>query len=318
MLEELLDGLEPPSEVRVGPALGEDACAIEVPDGVLVAASDPVTLTEAEVGRHAVVVNANDLAVTGARPRWFLATVLLPVGSAPREARQIVADIRGALSEVGASLVGGHTEVTSAVSRPVVVGQMLGMAPAGRVVRTGGARPGDAVVQVGPAPVEGGAVLARTPQLAGRIDSSLRRAAVEGLRDPGMSVVDAALAAAELGATAMHDPTEGGLGAGLHELAHASGVRLRVDRDAVLWFEPALAVCRTVGADPWATLASGTLVAAFDAQRCPGALAELAGAGYACARIATASEGEPGVEHADGAPLGWPYRDELNRLLEDP
>ncbi len=69
-----------------------------------------------------------------------------------------------------------------------------------------------------------------------------------------------------LGAIALHDPTEGGLAAGLHELAHASGVRIRIDRKAVLWFEPGVAVCRALGADPWATLASGTLLAAFPAE----------------------------------------------------
>lgn len=44
--------------------------------GLLVVATDPVTLTGHDVGRHAVIVNANDFAVMGIRPRWFLATLL--------------------------------------------------------------------------------------------------------------------------------------------------------------------------------------------------------------------------------------------------
>ena len=67
-----------PPEVRLGPRVGEDACAIAVEAGTLVAATDPITLTGSGVGAHAVVINANDVAVTGARPRWFLACVLLP------------------------------------------------------------------------------------------------------------------------------------------------------------------------------------------------------------------------------------------------
>src|SRR3954471_9216690 len=67
--------------VRLGPALGEDAGAIDVGDEVLVVAADPITLTGDDVGRYAVLVNANDVAVTGARPRWFLATILLPANS---------------------------------------------------------------------------------------------------------------------------------------------------------------------------------------------------------------------------------------------
>jgi len=133
-------------------------------------------------------------------------------------------------------------------------------------VATGGVVPGNVVVQVGPAPVEGAAVLAQ--EAAGRLggmDTTMLAAAGAAFDRPGISVVEPALLAARLGATALHDPTEGGLAAGLHELADASGVRIRIDRRAVLWFEPGLAVCRALGADPWSTLASGTLLAAFPA-----------------------------------------------------
>ena len=104
------------------------ATAIEVEAGTLVAATDPITLTGSGVGAHAVVINANDVAVTGARPRWFLACVLLPEGTTASDAEDLFAGMRRALDEVGAVLVGGHTEVTWAVRQPLVVGQMLGMA----------------------------------------------------------------------------------------------------------------------------------------------------------------------------------------------
>lgn len=113
--------------------------------------------------------------------------------------------------------------------------------------------------------------------------------------------------AARLGATALHDPTEGGLAAGLHELARASGVRIAVDREAVLWFEPGLAVCRALGVDPWATLASGTLLAAFPT---PSPADELAEAGYATAVLGRADAGA-GVYDSDGQPIPWPQRDEV-------
>src|SRR5438876_3552149 len=86
-----------------------DACVIDVPEGALVVASDPVTLTGAHVGRYAVIVNANDVAVTGARPRWFLATLLLPVGTTEDDVGDLFHDIHEALAEFDATLVGGHT-----------------------------------------------------------------------------------------------------------------------------------------------------------------------------------------------------------------
>lgn len=316
LLDDLLAGLPPaPPELRLGPGIGEDACAVEIPAGILVASTDPITLTTEELGRLSVIVNANDLAVTGARPRWFLAVILVPPGTRESVVRDLFAGVRLALDRVGANLVGGHTEVTRAVNQPVVVGQMLGLAEADRVVRTGGAAPGEVVVQVGPAPIEGAAVLAHAAgdRLRG-MDPHVLEAARTALDRPGVSVVEPALLAARLGATALHDPTEGGLAAGLHELARASSVRVRVDRSAPLWFEPGLALCRALGADPWATLASGTLLAAFPPELTDEALAVLDADGHPTAVIGAAEPGT-GLCDGDGRPIPWPERDEVARVL---
>ena len=132
---------------------------------------------------------------------------------------------------------------------------------------------------------------------------------------PGISVVAAALLAARLGTTAMHDPTEGGLAAGLHEMAAASGARLEVDRDRVLWWEPAIALCRAVAADPWAILASGTLLAAFEGPlRRPVQSTRSGPRDYEAAAIAKAGDGT-GVFDTSGGPIPWPERDEITRLL---
>jgi hydrogenase maturation factor len=301
--------------VLLGPAVGEDACAIELSGGTLVAATDPITLTGSDVGGHAVLINANDVAVMGVRPRWFLATLLLPPGTTEEQVRALFASCHRALREIGAALVGGHSEVSAAVTQPVVVGQMLGLAEDGVFVPTGGARPGDQVLQVGPAPVEGAAVLAvECGDRLGGLDAALLDRARAALSNPGISVVEPALAAARLGATALHDPTEGGLAMGLHELAEASGVALLVDDDAVCWFEPGLAVCRALGADPWGTLASGALLAAFPAARVEDALAGLRQRGFEAGPLARAATGS-GVVRGDGSPLPGFDRDEVARIL---
>ena len=312
LLGRLLDRVAATPDVLLGPALGEDACALDVEAGILVGATDPITLTTSDLGRSAVVVNANDVAVCGARPRWFLATVLLPPGTDGAAVRDLFTVIGAALDDVGAALVGGHTEVTAAVRQPVVVGAMLGLAEQGRFVSTAGARPGDAVIQVGPAPIEGAAVLAaEASDRLGGVAPQTVAAAVAALRDPGISVVEPALLAASLGATAMHDPTEGGLASGLHELGAAGGVAVRVDASAVSWFGPGVAVCRALGADPWATLASGTLLATFPAGTVEAALSAL---GPQAAVIGVVEAGS-GVRDAAGTPLPWPDRDELARVL---
>jgi hydrogenase expression/formation protein HypE len=307
-----------PDEVRLGPALGEDACAIDVPEGTLIAAADPITLTGSDVGAHAVIINANDVAVMGVRPRWFLAVVLLPAGTCESDVRALFDSMRSALDDVGAALVGGHTEVSAAVNQPVVVGQMMGFSPDRHFLRTGGVRGGDVIVQAGYAPVEAAAVLAAemNPQL-GTFDSELLALARCAVDQPGISVVDAALLATEAGATALHDPTEGGLSAGLHELADASGVQIRVDEKAVLWFEPGRALCSELGADPWGALASGALLAAFPSDRAAHACELLEDRGIPARVIGEAVPGN-GVLKSDGSSLVAFTQDEVARVLSEP
>jgi hydrogenase maturation factor len=305
-----------PDELVLPPRVGEDACVIDLRGGALVVASDPITLTGRGVGRHAVVINANDVAVTGARPRWFLSTLLFPLGTREEDVRAVFEEMHDELTRLGASLVGGHTEITAAVSQPVVVGQMMGLREDGHYVRTGGMRPGNVIVQVGAAPVEGAVVLASEGGAGSRsgVTPALLEAARGALEDPGISVVSAALRCAELGATAMHDPTEGGLSAGLHELAETSGLAIcEVSTEAVLWFEPGLALCRALDLDPWGTLASGALLAAFEADAAEVSLAQLAAEGFLARAIGEARRGE-GVSLRGGAPLPRYERDELSRL----
>ncbi|MCU1429103.1 MAG: Hydrogenase expression/formation protein HypE [Actinomycetia bacterium] len=316
LLGRLLQSLpSAPADVLLGPSLGEDACAIDVGGEVLLVAADPITLTSAQIGRFAVTVNANDIAVMGARPRWFLATLLLPPGTTEADVEAVFAGVRDALAETGAALVGGHSEITNAVRAPVVAGTMLGVAPQGRYVTTAGARPGDVVVQIGRAPIEGAAVLAAEARdRLGALDEKVVDAAANALYEPGINVVEAALFAADLGATAMHDPTEGGVASGLLELASASNVALRIDRRALAWFEPGRAVCEALAADPWATLASGCVLATFHAAAAAGAVAALTERGFDAALLGRVDQGHGVIDETGGA-LQWPARDEVARVL---
>jgi hydrogenase expression/formation protein HypE len=316
LLRRLLQmGGQAPSDVLLPPAVGEDACAIAIGGGALIAATDPITLTGKEIGGHAVVVNANDVAVTGVTPRWFLAVVLLPPGTREADIEALFAEMHAALKHLDVVLVGGHTEITRAVTQPIVVGQMLGFREDQRFVRTGGMRAGDVVLQIGEAPIEGAAVLANeAPQRLGMLPPDLLQRARHAVRDPGISVVEPALLAADLGAHALHDPTEGGLSAGLHELAEASGLALSIEREAVLWFAPGKAICAALGADPWGVLASGTLLAAFPEDLVERAEATLGASGHPSARLGRAEAGS-GVWTTDGSLLARYEQDEVSRIL---
>jgi hydrogenase expression/formation protein HypE len=305
-----------PPEVRLGARIGEDASAIDVQEGTLVVAADPITLTASDVARLSVLVNANDVAVCGARPRWFLAVVLVPPATSEGSIRDLFSRLHAALAEVGVALVGGHTEVTPAVTQPIVFGTMLGITERGAIVETAGLAPGDLLLQVRPVPIEGAAVLANeaAAERLAAVDPQTLALARAALDDPGISVVEPALLATQLGASALHDPTEGGLLMGLHEMAVAGDVGLRLDPDAVLWFEPGLAVCAALGGDPWSTLASGTLLAAFPESVARHAASTFEDAGHAVAVLASVERGR-GMVASDGTPMSPRERDEVARIL---
>src|SRR3989441_1723832 len=151
--------------VVVGPRLGEDAAVIDMGDRYLIATSDPITFATAEIGWYALHVNANDIAVRGARPRWFLATLLLPAGATTdASVEALFAELHAACEELEVVLVGGHTEITHGLDRPIVAGTMLGEVDKDKLVTTAGARGGGAVVVTQGGPPQGAALIARAKE----------------------------------------------------------------------------------------------------------------------------------------------------------
>jgi hydrogenase maturation factor len=252
----------PDRRVVVGPRCGEDAAVVALGRLRLVLKSDPVTFTAIEVGWYAVQVNANDVAVMGARPCWFQPTILLPPGTPRARVARIMREIDAACRGLGIAVTGGHTEVTDAVSRPIVAGDMQGLLVGPRIIGAAGARAGDLVLMTKAAGLEGTAILAteRAAPLARRLSGAVVRAARALRRRPGISVVPDAMIAARLDASAMHDPTEGGIRAALYEIAYASSHRLAIDLDRVPVLPETERICRHFGIDPLGLIGSGALL----------------------------------------------------------
>jgi len=255
----------PCGRVLQGPGVGEDAAVLDMGEKVLVVATDPITGAVGSVGWLAVHVNANDVASCGARPTWFLCVTLLPEGADDAVLEEIMDQIHDACLEVGVSLIGGHTETTPGLDRPILVGFMMGEAPKERYVTTGGARPGDAVIITKGAGIEGTAVLAQdlASVLRDRVGEEVLRRAEGMLKH--ISVVPEAMAAVEAGGVhSLHDPTEGGVLNGLWEMAEAAGVGLTIREDAIPVAPETRLICDALGIDPLKLLGSGALLIVAD------------------------------------------------------
>lgn len=325
ILEDLLQKYPGVSDQRVivGPKVGEDAAIIDLPDRYLVAKTDPITFAKDEIGWYAVHINANDVAIRGAKPRWFQSTILLPEGGATEElVEEIFGQISRACRELGVAIVGGHTEITYALDRPIVVGSMLGEVEKGKLVTTSGARPGDEILLTKGIVIEGTAVIARQKQgdLRKRgYDEGFIRRCMDYLYDPGISVLKDALLANQFEIHSMHDPTEGGLATGLYEMARASGVGMLVYGDRIDILPESQRLCLQYGLDPLGTITSGSLVLATDTENSQKVLEAYINAGMRASVIGRVEETSFGIKiikDGEMTDLTWSEKDEITRIFE--
>ncbi len=308
--------------VVLGPKPGEDAALIDFGDRYLVAKTDPITFATNLIGWYMVNVNANDLAVMGATPKWLLATLLLPEGTRETKVAEIFEQLRDACSELGVTLVGGHTEVTYGLDRPIAVGAMLGEVDRDRAILSSGVQPGDSLILTKGVAVEGTSILSREAadelNTRGADADSIERAA-GFLFDPGISVLKDARVATEAGEVhAMHDPTEGGLSGGLYELAAASGVGFDIDADSIPILPECKLFCDALGLDPLGLIASGSLLAAVAPSSTDAVLDALSGKAIDASVIGVANDDAEEITlHSDGSSSEFPRfpRDELARFF---
>jgi len=308
-------------EVLVRGGVGEDAAVLRFGGRLLAAKADPVTFAGDRPGWYAVQVNANDIAASGGRCRWFLASLLLPEhGTDETLVREIFDDIRAACAGLGVELVGGHTEITGGLERPVVAGFMLGEAE--RLYRKQDLRPGDRLLLTKSLAVEGTALLAREfgDRLQGRVSADELKKAAGFLDEPGISVVAEARAAVATGrVVAMHDPTEGGLATALAELAEAAGAGVEVELERVPVCEETRRFCDLFGLDPLGLIASGSLLIACRPEDTEAVRKAVTAEGIACTeigRMLPAGEGLVEIVRGRRQPLRRFERDEICRMYE--
>ena len=306
--------------VLVGARIGEDAAVVDVSDGeVLVLAADPITLAGDSMARYTVLVNANDVATSGAEPRWLLSTLLFPPGSSASEVLAMTRDIARECAASGVTLCGGHTEITDAVSRPLAVGMAAGVALKAQLLDKSRMRPGDRVLLTKGVAVEGTGLVAREfgPRLrAAGITAEEIAEAGAFLERIGI-LEEARVARSFAGVTALHDVTEGGLATAVRELGAAGGRGLRLRLESIPVYPQTRRICAALGLDPLGLIGSGSLLITCSPGDAGPLSAAVREAGIEIADIGEVLDAGEGVEATqDGAPAEWPSfeRDEVSRL----
>jgi hydrogenase expression/formation protein HypE len=303
------------ADVLLRAALGEDSAIIDFGDWVCVLSTDPITGATRNAGWLSVHVSCNDVASNGAEPVGVLVTLLLPEKASESDLRVLMEEVNQAASELKIEVLGGHTEVTPGLAATIISTTAIGKAAKDRYVTSSGARPGDALVLTKAAGLEGTAILAT--DFEGRLQGAMTADALaraQGFRSE-ISVVAEGLAAARMGATAMHDATEGGVLGAVYEMVMAADLGVEIEAGAVPVRAETAEVCRFFHADPLKLISSGSmLIACPDGEVMVRQLGALGMSAAAIGRVISAGRWilSGGQRHE----LEPSYRDELWRILE--
>jgi hydrogenase expression/formation protein HypE len=302
-------------EVLLRPRIGEDCCAVDFGNDACVLTSDPITGAVNQIGRLAVHISCNDIASSGAEPVGLLAAILVPAGTTEAELSELMEQMSAAAAALKIDIIGGHTEVTSAVTRCVVVTTVIGRVVKEKLVVTSGAKPGDSIVMTKWAGLEGTSIIAhdRETELSRIMDSELLYTAKELMEY--ISVVKEGRIASEFGVSSMHDATEGGVLGALWEIAEASEAGMEIDSRKIPIRPETLEVCRHFGLNPLKLISSGCmLICCRDGETLVGKLKEN---GITAAVIGRITEDRARILR-DGdreSPIGEPESDELYKVV---
>lgn len=300
-------------EVLVRSKVGEDCSVLDFGEYACVVSTDPITGASNEIGRLAVHISCNDVAANGVEPFGLLFTILAPEGTTLEVLQDIVRQAAEEAASLKVEIIGGHTEITPAVNRIVVSTTAIGRAAKDRVVTSSGAKPGDYIILTKWVGLEGTAIIAHDfeKRLRGRMDDALLESAQAMMGH--ISVVKEGMIAGKMGATAMHDVTEGGVLGALWELAEASGVGLRIYEDKIPVRPETRTICEEFGLNPLKLISSGCmLITCRDGQ---GMLEALNREGIPASIIGeVVEEGRTLVSGEREEPIDPPESDELYKV----
>lgn len=252
-------------EVLVGAGVGEDCAAIALEeDEVIVLSTDPITGTTQDIGKWAVTISANDIATSGAEVVGMLVCAMLPPDIQEPEIKKVMEQLAVSCEELKIQVVGGHTEITDAVTRPVLTLTGIGKVHKDRLLATGGAKPGQDVVITKWIGLEGTSILAKEKEQ--RLLEKFPRHLIDEAKDyeKMMSVIPEAAIAMKSNVSAMHDITEGGVFGALWEMAESAGVGLTVDLKKLPIKQTTVEICNYFDINPYELMSSGSMLIATD------------------------------------------------------
>jgi hydrogenase expression/formation protein HypE len=289
-------------EILLGPGIGEDCGAIRFGEEACVVTTDPITGATKGSGRLAVHVSCNDLASSGAIPVGLTITILAPTTAVLEDIVTVMKEIAEAASEIGVSVIGGHTEVTSAVTRMVLSITALGRVSVDQLITTAGARAGDWLYMSKTAALEGTLIVAaeKSESLSSILTQEDQLELLE--LQNALSVLPEGKIGSEAGVSAMHDVTEGGAIGAIWELCEASGVGCTIWKSEIMVAAVTERLAEHFDFDPLRMIGSGSMLMTIPPERAQSLETAAQRDGIPLRRIGLI-ESDPGIRRLVGADM---------------
>lgn len=282
-------------EVLTRPGIGEDCAVIDFEAYDCIISTDPITASISDIGRLSIHISCNDVASNGVQPLGIMLAVLLPMGTTAAEVEEMMRQAAEAAEELEVEIIGGHTEVTSAVNKPVIVSTALGRGEKETAARTEKVKPGDVVMMTKSAGLEGTGILAC--DLEEELKDVLTTEELDRAKNllDQVSVVKEGVLAGKIGTSGMHDITEGGVLGALWEMCSVGEVGAVIEKDRVPVEDVTFKICNHFGIDYLRLISSGCMMIMSSPRREEPIKAALRGAGISVATIGEIQEESKGI-----------------------
>lgn len=306
-------------EVKTRAGIGEDCAVIDYGKYECVISTDPITADVKDIGKLSIHISCNDIASNGIEPLGITLAVMLPVGTTENDVSVIMTQAGQAAEECGVEIIGGHTEITDAVRKPVIVSTAFGRGLAGASQRAQDMKPGDMILMTKTAGLEGTGIIASDYelQLSDVLTSEEIRRAKDLLHD--VSVVPEGVACGKIGTSGMHDVTEGGILGAVWEMCHIAGLGCEVEVGSIPVEPVTEKIATHYGIDYLRLISSGSMLIVAPVSRACRIVTALDAMHIKCSAIGKICDADTGVMavHPDGRhkKIAPPSADELYKVV---
>lgn len=305
-------------EVITRPGVGEDCAVVDFGAYECVLSTDPITAAVSEIGRLAVHISCNDIASNGIEPLGIMLAVMLPEGTTEEQIEEIMKQAGEASEKLGVEIIGGHTEITSAVTKPVIVSTALGRGAKCSSQQAENMKPGDFILMTKQAGLEGTGIIAGDykAELKDYLTEEELGQAADMLEQ--ISVVKEGVIAGRIGTAGMHDITEGGVLGAVWEMCSIAETGAEVWIDKIPVAEVTKKICDRFGIDYLRLISSGSMMIMVHPKVKEQMEAALSSAGIPVACIGRICEKEEGIRMVvdkEKIVIAPPASDELYKVV---